>query len=217
MVAPIKVVLADDHPIVRKGLREMIAADPALHVVAEAADGKAALALIEQHEPDVAVLDIDMPEADGFAVVRALRSRRLKTEFIFLTMHTAKEIFEEAMAFEIKGYVLKDSAETDIVTSIKSVAAGRPYLSPGLSAHLLERQRTVAKFDQEHPELAALTPTERHVLKLVAGDRSSKEIAAQLGISVRTVETHRTNVCGKLKLQGPLALVRFALTHKLKL
>lgn len=217
MAKLIRIVLADDHPIVRHGLRQMVEVDAALRVVAEAGGGKTALALIEQHKPDVAVLDVDMPEGNGFVVVRALQKKGLKTEVIFLTMHSEAGIFQEAMDLGVKGYVLKDSAMTDIVASIKSVAAGRPYLSPTLSALLLGRRRAVEKFDDEHPGLASISPTERRILKLIAADQSSKEIAASLFISPRTVETHRTNICAKLKLHGALALVRFALTNKEKL
>ena len=215
--SPIRIVLADDHPIVRHGLRQMIEADADLKVVAEAGDGKNALALIEQHKPHVAVLDIDMPEGNGFVVVRALQRKRIDAEVVFLTMHKEEGIFKEAMDLGVKGYVLKDSAMTDIVASIKSVAKGQPYLSPSLSAHLLGRRRVVEKMEAETPGLAALSPMEQRVLKLIAADLSSKEIGAQLFISPRTVETHRTNICAKLKLHGTLALVRFALTNKGKL
>ena len=121
------------------------------------------------------------------------------------------------MDLGVKGYVLKDSAMTDIVASIKSVAAGQPYLSPSLSAHLLGRRRAIEKLEAETPGLAALSPMERKILKLIAADQSSKEIGAQLFISPRTVETHRTNICGKLKLHGTLPLVRFALKHQSQL
>jgi len=195
----------------------MIEEDPALRVIAEAGEGKTALALIEQHQPDVAVLDIDMPEGGGFFVARALSSKRLGTEIVFLTMHSEREILQEAMALDVKGYVLKDSAMDDIVSGIRSVAAGRPFVSPALAGHLLERRRAVAKLEEDQAGLAALTPAERRILKMIAADQSSKEIAAELFISPRTVETHRTNICAKLGLQGPLALVRYALTHKLEL
>ena len=217
MAKQIRIVLADDHPIVRHGLRQMIEADSDLKVVAEAGDGKTALALIEQHNPGVAVLDIDMPEGNGFVVVRALQRKRLDAEVVFLTMHKEEGIFQEAMDLGVKGYILKDSAMTDIVASIKSVAKGQPYLSPSLSAHLLGRRRVVEKMEAETPGLAALSPMEQRVLKLIAADLSSKEIGAQLFISPRTVETHRTNICAKLNLHGTLALVRFALKHKAQL
>lgn len=172
---------------------------------------------IEQHQPDVAVLDIDMPLMDGFAVARDLHRRGLPVGVVFLTMHSEEEIFQAAMDLGVQGYVLKDSAVTDIAASIKAVAAGRPYLSPALSPHLLRRRRRAEELDADRPGLHDLSPTERRVLKLIADDKTSREIAAELFISPRTVETHRTNICRKLDLRGSLALVRFAVAHKSEL
>lgn len=215
MPASIRLILADDHPIVRHGLRQIIEVDDALAIVAEASDGKAALAAVHTHAPDVAVLDIDMPVLDGFAVVRALSTLQNRPEVVFLTMHSEQELFEAALELGIKGYVLKESAVTDIVAAIKAVAAGQPYLSPALSAHVLKHRDTGEQDpDRIHPGLAALTPTERRVLGLIAADLSTKEIAAQLSVSPRTVETHRQNIGGKLNVRGSLALVRFALQHR---
>ena len=217
MAAQLRIVMADDHPVVRQGLRQMIEADKALSIVAEAGDGQTAFALIEQHWPDVAVLDIDMPQMDGFAVVRAMQRKNLAVEVVFLTMHSEEEIFQAAMDLGVKGYVLKDSAVTDIVQSIKTVAAGRPYLSPALSALLLDRRRRADVLGAEQLGLHDLSPMERRVLKSIADNKSSKEIAAELFISPRTVETHRANICKKLNLHGSLALVKFALAHKSEL
>jgi len=213
----IQIVMADDHPIVRQGLRQTIEADAALKIVAEAGDGKTALSLIVQHQPAVAVLDIDMPEQDGFSVARAVRQQNLGVEIVFLTIHREEELFQAALDLGAKGYVLKDSAVTDIVAAIKSVAAGQPYISPQLSSYLLKRSKSVAELNARKPGLEDLTPTERRILKLIAQDKSSKQIAAELFISHRTVETHRTNISRKLELHGNLALVKFALEHKARL
>ena len=210
----IRIIMADDHPIVRQGLKQIIEADKSVSILAEAGDGKTALRLIEQHKPDVAVLDIDMPEADGFDVVRALREKNIGVEVVFLTMHSEDEIFEEAMDLGVKGYVLKDSATSDIVAIIKSVASGRAFLSPALSMLLLNRRNRIVELNESLPGLQTLTPTERKILRLIAEDKTSKDIAAGLFISPRTVETHRTNICRKLNLSGSLALVKFAVTHK---
>jgi len=212
----IRIVMADDHPIVRQGLRQMIEMDKNLSIVAEAGDGQTALDLIETHQPDVAVVDIDMPGMDGFAVVRGLQKKRINVEIVFLTMHSEEEIFQAAMDLGVKGYVLKDSAVTDIVSSIKAVAAGRPYLSPELSALLLKSRRA-DKPESKQPGLHDLSPTEQRILRLIAEDKTSKEIAAALFISPRTVETHRANMSRKLNLHGSLALVKFAVTHKAEL
>ena len=213
----IHIVMADDHPIVRQGLRQTIEADAALKIVAEAGDGKTALSLIVQHQPAVAVLDIDMPEQDGFSVARAVRRQKLEVEIVFLTIHREEELFRAALDLGAKGYVLKDSAVTDIVAAIKAVAAGQPYISPQLSSYLLKRSKSVAELNARKPGLEDLTPTERRILKLIAEDKTSKEIAEVLFISHRTVETHRTNISRKLDLHGSLALVKFALEHKAQL
>jgi DNA-binding NarL/FixJ family response regulator len=213
----IHIVMADDHPIVRQGLRQIIEADAALKIVAEAGDGKSALAQIIQHQPAVAVLDIDMPEQDGFSVARAVRQQKLEVEIVFLTIHREEELFQAALNLGAKGYVLKDSAVTDIVAAIKAVAAGQPYISPQLSAYLFNRSRSAAALNSRKPGLEDLTPTERRILKLIAEDKTSKEIGEELFISPRTVETHRTNISRKLELHGHLTLVRFALEHKASL
>ena len=207
-------MMADDHPIVRQGLKQIIETDGAISIVAEAGDGDTALALIEKHKPDVAVLDIDMPEMDGFDVVRSLQQKKIEIEIVFLTMHSEDEIFQEAMDLGVKGYVLKDSAVNDIITSIRSVADGKPFLSPALSALLLNRRNRVIELNGTQPGLQTLSPTERRILKLIAEDKTSKEIGEQLFISHRTVETHRSNISRKLDLHGSLALVKFAVTHK---
>lgn len=213
----IRIIMADDHPIVRQGLRQLIEIDKSLVIVAEAADGEAALKLIEELQPSVAVLDVDMPRMDGFAVARSLREKNLPVEVVFLTMHSEEEAFQAALDLGIKGYVLKDSAVTDIVVGIKSVAAGKHYLSPSLSALLVNRRRRTDELEHEKPGLHQLSPTERRILKLIAEDKASKEIAKQLFVSPRTVETHRSNICRKLDLHGTLALVKFAVAHKSEL
>jgi DNA-binding NarL/FixJ family response regulator len=210
----IKIMMADDHPIVRQGLRQIIEIDQSLVIVAEAGDGRAALEIIETFRPDVAILDIDMPKMDGFAVVRELRRKNIAVEIVFLTMHSEEEIFQAALDLGVKGYVLKDSAMTDIVGSIKTVAEGRPFLSSSLSALLLNRRRRFEEFENEQPGIHLLSPTEIKVLKLIAEDKTSKEIGERLFISYRTVETHRSNICRKLDLRGSLALVKFAAAHK---
>ena len=210
----VKIVIADDHPIVRQGLRQMIEAEPNLTIVAEASEGETALRLIEAHRPDVAVLDIDMPGIGGFDVVRELERKKIAVKIIFLTMHSEEEIFQTAMDLGVGGYVLKDSAPSDIVAGIKSIAAGKPFISPAMSELLLNRRRRDQKLKSEKPELDSLTPTERRILKLIAEDKTSREIGNELFVRHRTVHAHRANILQKLNLSGNLALVKFAITHK---
>jgi DNA-binding NarL/FixJ family response regulator len=188
-----------------------IEADPLLHVVAEAGDGESALACILELQPDVVVLDINMPPPDGLAIARDLQERQLPVKTIFLTMHKDPSLLNIALDIGVKGFLVKDAAANEIVSCIKAIAAGESYLSPALSSHLLNRRNRTA------PSLANLTASERRVLQLVAESRTNKEIAAELFISIRTVEHHRSNICAKLGLTGKNTLLSFALTHKSEL
>lgn len=217
MSKEIQILIADDHPIFRRGLRMIIESDPALEVVAEADDGAAALANIEALLPDVAVLDMDMPPPDGLAVARRTRERGWPVATVFLTMHKDVASFNAALDAGVRGYVVKDGAADEIVGCIKSVAAGQSFFSPVLSGHLLARRNRVEAFDRQMPSIKDLTNSERRVLQLIAEAKSNKEIAETLFISVRTVEHHRSNICGKLGLTGKNALLTFALTHKSEL
>jgi DNA-binding NarL/FixJ family response regulator len=215
MQPEISVLIADDHPIVRQGLRLAIEADPQLKVVAEASNGRMALAHLERLHPQVAVIDIEMPDTDGFAVAREVVARRLAVGIVFLTVYRTEGFFTEALRLGAKGYVLKDSAVTDIVSSIRAVAAGEHFTSPALTSYLVRRQtRTVSSVT---PGLDALTPAELRVLELVADYKTSREIGEALHVSHRTVQAHRTNICAKLDLHGSHALMKFALDHRTRL
>ena len=214
MAAEITVLIADDHPIVRKGLRDVIQADPQLTVVEETGDGQAALDLIERLQPRVAVLDLDMPGKGGFEVVREMQRSRFATAVIIVTMHAEEDLFDEAMDLGVKGYVLKETAIADIIAGIKAVAAGRHFISPQLSAFLVNRNARGSRLAAAKPSLAHLTPTETKILKLIGEGKSSKEIGELLFVNYRTVENHRTNICTKLELHGSHALLKFALQHK---
>lgn len=217
MATETRIVIADDHPIFRQGLRQVIEAHPGLKVVAEAADGEAALAEAKAHRPEVAILDLDMPKLDGFELVQALRRERLSARVIFLTIHSEEDLVNEALDLGVLGYVLKESAITDIVSAVKAVLAGQHYLSPAITSYLVNRSRRAESLAERRPSLQNLTPTEHRVLKLIAEYKTSKEIAEELFINHRTVENHRTNICQKLGLHGSHALLKFALRHKSEL
>jgi len=213
----IRVLIADDHPIFSRGLHQVLSADPGLQVIAESRDGEAALLRIQEDRPEVAILDIDMPKKDGFEVVRAMQSQKIPTAVIFLTMHKNEALFNGAMDLGVSGYVLKDSALTEVVESVKAVAAGHHYVSPVLSEFLLGRRRRAQALIAEQPQLQDLTTGERCVLELISKGKTSGQIAEELHVSIRTVEHHRANISQKLNLHGSNALLRFALSHKSEL
>ena len=206
----ITIIIADDHPIVRQGLRQAIERAPGLRILAEADDGVAALALVKTHRPHIVVLDVDMPRLDGFGVAREIQAHQMDTRVIFLTFHGEEDYLNQALELGAAGYLLKDSAISEIVTCLQAVQAGRSYLSPTLTTYLVQRARR----PPDASGLAILSPTERHILKLLAEYKTSKEIAAALHISAHTVNTHRANIALKLDLHGSHALMKFALDHK---
>ena len=213
----LSVLIADDHPIFRQGLRQIIEVDPRIKVVAEASDGEQAWQRLQETKPTVAVLDLTMPFRDGFAVARAARDERLEVAIVFLTMHKDEHYLHAALDLGVRGYVLKDSAIAEITDCIKAVAAGRDYISPALSGFLINRDRRAATLAAQKPALDQLTPTERRVLKLIAEGRTSREIACELNIGARTVDHHRNNIATKLELRGSHALVKFAVKHQSEL
>ena len=215
--ADLRIIIADDHPIFRKGLRQVLETDTHLHIVAEAEDGQAALNYLEELTPEVAVLDVDMPGRDGFQIAQEVKEKGLPVAIIFLTMHTDEQVFNTAFDLGVKGYVLKDGAVTEIIKGIRAVAAGENYISPELSTFLVRRANRAAALSQEKPTLASLTQTEQRVLKMIADYKTSREIADELSISPRTVERHRANISEKLDLKGSHALLKFATEHRSQL
>lgn len=214
MKQEIRIVIADDHPLVRQGLRQVIEIEPHLKIVGEAGNGSEALSMIEELQPDVAILDVDMPHQDGFQVARSLAASKNPAAIIFLTIHSEEQMFHAALDLGAKGYVLKDSAIDDIVTAINEVTRGRTFTSLPMTTYFSRRQNYNAVFDEPQPRLRQLTPTEHRILKLLADYKTNKDIAEELSVSPRTIETHRARICQKLDLQGSHALMKFAVQYK---
>ena len=209
-----KIFIADDHPIFRQGLLTIMEGDPEIEIVGESGDGEEALQLIRSLCPDIAVLDISMPGMSGLEIVSEVQKESLKVEFIILTMFDEEEYFDEAMDSGVKGYLLKENATSDLLSCLKSVAQGKYYVSPSISEYLLNRNTRVKELNKSSPALSGLTQMEKKVLRLIADNKTSKEVAAELFISYRTVQNHRTNICNKLDLKGHHKLLQFALENK---
>ena len=204
-----RVLLADDHQIVRQGLRGLL--EKAGHeVVGEAADGQEALRLARTLTPDIAVLDLSMPRLNGLDAAREIRRMSPEIKTILLTMYTDKGYVLQAMKVGAKGYVLKTEAAEDLIRAIREISRGETYLSPGVAASIVE-----AYLDDSHLPADPLTARERQILQLIAEGNTTKEIAQQLNISFKTVESHRNHLMKKLDLHDIAGLVRYAIRRGL--
>ncbi|HVP14808.1 MAG TPA: response regulator transcription factor [Terriglobales bacterium] len=208
----VRILLVDDHTLVRAGVRRILESQPGMEVVGEVADGDAALAFARDHPLDVLVLDLTMPGTDGFEVLRRVKAEQPAIKVLVLTMHVNAEYVARAVQDGADGYLLKDSAVQDLVAAIEAVRAGRAYYSPPVQRELSELLR--AHSAPPRP-IDMLTEREREVLRLVAIGHSTKEIASKLDISTRTVETHRANLMRKLNLKSVALLTQFAIREGL--
>ncbi len=214
MTQDVKIIIVDDHPLFRRGLRDVILEKSRFLIVGEASDGEGALRLIAESKPAIAIVDIDMPRLNGLELMRALRKTENPLAVIFLTMYKEEDMFNAAMDLGVKAYVLKENAADDILAALEKVAQGETFLSPSMSAMGERRRDRVQKLLLGKPQIDDLTSAERRILKLIAEDRTSKEIADLLRISVKTVENHRLNICHKLNLRGSHSLLKFAFDNK---
>lgn len=211
MSDPIRVLVVDDHSVVREGIRHVLEGGDGFQVVAEAANGAEALERAAGAHPDVVLLDLSMPGASGLDVVRQLRARHPDTRVLILSVHDDREYVLESVRVGAHGYLRKDSSPADIRQAIRAVHAGDSFFSPPAARHLTAAVQDQAATDR----LGDLTSREREILVRVARGRTNREAAAELGISVRTVETHRDSLMRKLGIHTVAGLTRFALEHRL--
>jgi DNA-binding NarL/FixJ family response regulator len=209
----IRILLADDHTLVRAGIRSLVQALSGIQVVAEAGDGREALSLIETHQPDVALLDIAMPGLNGLEVAAQVADNFPYVRVMILSMHANEEYVLRALRAGASGYLLKDADTAELELAIKAVTRGETYLSPAVSKHVTEYVRRVG--EETHSTLERLTPRQREVLQLVAEGHTTQEIACMMNISVKTVETHRTQLMERLDIHDIAGLVRYAVREGL--
>jgi len=214
MDSPTRILIADDHPIFREGLVKAIERDTSFLIIGQAGDGVEALKLVKELRPDLAVLDVSMPLMDGLEVARRAHQEALPTELVFLTMYKDPKYFNAALDLGVRGYLLKDSVAVEFLSCLKAVTEGHYYISPAISHLLIERNKKADALAGSVPSLDRLTPAERAILKLLAENRTSKEIAESLFVSVRTVENHRMHIGQKLDIHGHNKLLQFALENK---
>lgn len=205
-----RVLLADDHAIVRRGLKSLLETEPGLSVVAEAGDGLEAIRLAEEHEPDLAILDVGMPKLNGIEVAARLQKLRRPPHVIILSMHADESYIIRALSAGARAYLLKDATDEDLIPAVRTVAAGKPFFSPAVAGVLVDdyvRQlQTRGLSDSYH----LLTDREKEVLQLLAEGRSNKEVASILNLGLSTVETHRGNLMQKLNLHNTAEIVLYA-------
>lgn len=208
MSEPVTVFIADDHPLFRKGVADLVRADASMRLVGEANDGEQALALIRSAAPRVALLDIDMPKRSGLEIARTLSSEGSSVAVVLLTMHSGSDLLQEALGHGVRGFISKESAADDVIACVNLVATGRTYISASLQPKAVSTTHRMPA-----PGLAELTRAERNVLRLIGQNKTTREIAEELEVSPKTVENHRSKICQKLSVTGNNALVRFALEH----
>jgi DNA-binding NarL/FixJ family response regulator len=215
-VRTLKILLADDHELVRRGLRNLLESHDGWEICAEAANGREAVDLAKKTSPDVVILDLSMPELNGLEATRRIRKARPETEVLILTMHESEELAQELLKVGARGYLLKSDADADVVAAVEALSRHRTFFTTRIAKMVVEgyvgRQRTV-----EEPESvkASLTDREREIVQLLAEGKSNKEIAVALSLSLQTVRTHRTNIMRKLDLHSIGEVIRYAVRNGL--
>lgn len=211
-----KIIIADDHPIVLHGMKQILLSDENLDLIAEAKNGEEAVELTLKLNPDILVLDLDMPKMNGLEAADKVAKSKLNTLIIMMTAYKDEKILNTAFKNGVSGFILKENAIVEILACIDNVVKGKRFISPALTDILLNQNKA---FENENPVIgiASLTITEKKILKLVSENKTTKQIAEILFLSPRTVENHRNNICKKLSISGSNSLLRFALENREKL
>ena len=211
----LRVLLVDDHTVVRHGLRRILASDEQIEIVGEAGDGRTAVELAHRLAPDVVVMDVALPELNGIEATRQLTKRAPNVHVLMLTMHADDVYVRQSLKAGARGYLLKDSEDLDLIKAVKAVGAGGSFFSPAVSRVVLSGYLGDRPAAENDDPLGRLTDREREVLQLIAEGKTNKEIGVALALSVNTVETHRKHLMEKLDLHNTAELVRFAIRERL--
>lgn len=209
----LRIIVADDHEVVRRGLREILQTEPGWEVVAEAANGREAVRKVEEHRPDVVVIDLSMPEMNGLTATKQILQTHPKTEVVLLTMHDSEQTISEVLQTGARGYVLKSDAGRDLVTAVRAVSNHTPYFTPHVADLVLKGYLSGHGATQGMSQKAQLTTREREIVQLLAEGKTNKEVASALFISTKTAEAHRVNINRKLGLNSVSDLVRYAVRN----
>jgi two-component system, NarL family, response regulator NreC len=207
----IRILLADDHTVVRKGLRLLLESQPGFQVIAEAANGREAVTLAEQNQTDVVVMDVAMPLLNGIEAARQISAKLPQTSIVFLSMHSDESYVLRALKAGARAYLLKDSAEHDLIQAIEAVTDGKAFFSPAISKMLVEDYVRQMQERQVEDSYELLTTREREILQLLAEGKNNKDVANLLNLSLYTVETHRSNIFQKLNLHSGAELILYAI------
>lgn len=212
----LRILVADDHDIIRRGLKQLLAAKPGWEVCAEARNGREAVALAEEHKPDIVVMDVSMPELNGLEAVRRIRKQLPKTEIVVLTLHFSDQLVHDIVEAGAKGYIMKSDADRDLIAAVEALSVHRSFFTPKAGEMVLNGfKKRDTKPDGEQEFRNRLTGREREIVQLLAEGKSSKEVAVSLAISVKTAETHRANIMRKLELHSVSELVRYAVKNQI--
>lgn len=211
----LRFLLADDHALVRRGLRALLEAEPGWEVCAETDNGRDAVEKAKKLKPDVVVMDISMPELNGLEATRQILKEAPGTEVLILTVHHSEEIVSEVLRAGARGYVLKSDADTDLVAAVKALSRHKPFLTANVTEIMMERYAQGGGAVEGEVSKTRLTTREREIVQLLAEGKSNKEVATILGVSTRTVEAHRANIMRKLNLRSLSDLVHYAIRNKI--
>jgi len=217
MIKKYKIVIVDDHPIVREGLIKIVSSDSSFDIVGSCGDGAKVISMVYDVKPDIIVLDISLPNKNGLQLLQEFNDKKIKTDVVILTMYNEEEYFEEALKLGVKGYLLKDNALKELINCLHKVVKGKHYICSEFSDLLVEKRNNYNSFAKATPGLEDLSKTERIILKLISKNLTSKQIAEKLFLSIRTVQNHRNNISHKLGFSGHNKLLQFALLNRDKL